>query len=102
MSALTDRIAAVHAIFAQHNHVEDGEVVCECEARLKGIDAYTRHVAEVTTEAVAREIEAQSADLRDQATALLTGELTTDQGRDLMRIYRGLTIAARIARGDQS
>lgn len=64
-------------------------------------EEYMAGLAPYMRELVAHEIEVYAADLRDQATALLTGELTTDQGRDLMRIYRGLTIAARIARGEQ-
>jgi len=62
-------------------------------------DEYLAGLAPYMREIVAHEIETYAADLRDQATALLTGELTTDQGRDLMQIYRGLRIAARIARG---
>lgn len=86
------------AAYGEANDIHPSDWTVARRAFAAGWDA---GLAPYTGELVAHEIEVYATDLRDQATALLTGELTTDQGRDLMRIYRGLTIAARIARGDQ-
>jgi len=105
MSAITEQIRAEHRL--------DTGGGCICGAKHPGGKGWwSKHIATVTEAAtraetpdlptrdeVAYEIEVYASDLLDQASALLAGELTTDQGRDLRQIYRGLRIAARIARG---